>query len=173
VLIANRGIMVLLVGGFVFGSLAGLAARRGKPRMFLVGVIGVIAVIVLEGLLSTFHGGIDLGMLGMWVGVTAVLVIYAAWVFTSFRRGLGVFELQRCLSFSTRAYITVSVVLPLAVSMFIVGILALIMLAERGSQLTTAKLYALAAASTALTVLGFYSTYHTVNRLRSLCAREA
>ncbi len=156
-----------MCSGFLPGLGPGIA-----ERVYITGFLGIIAIVMLEGVLRLLQGGYSVSWLGVWLGALTVLIIYVAYLFTAMRRGLGFSELERCFALSRRAYLLMSVVLPLALSMIIGGALAPVIALQHGSELTSSKLYGIAIISTTLIILGVYVAYYTLSVAKRLCLRK-
>lgn len=64
-----------LFGGFVAGYLAGGSLLRGLWHGLLAGALGGLIIAVILGLTITLLGGIGLGPLGSFIGVSVFFVI--------------------------------------------------------------------------------------------------
>ena len=168
----NSASVVLIIVGGVFGVLAGVGARYRREGVYITGFLGIVAVVMLEGVLRLLQRGYSVSWLGVWLGALTVLIIYVAYLFTAMRRGLGFSELERCFALSRRAYLATAVVLPLALSMIIGGALAPVIALQHRSELTSSKLYGIAIISTTLVILGVYATYYVLSAARRLCPRK-
>ena len=168
---SSASLALILIGG-VFGALAGVGARYRRERVYITGFLGIIAVIMLEGVLKLLQGGYSVSWLGVWLGALTVLIIYVAYLFTTMRRGLGLSGLERCFALSRGAYLMVAVALPLALSMIIGGALAPIIALQHRGELTSPRLYGIAIISTTLIIFGVYVTYYVLSVARRLCLRK-
>ncbi len=168
----NSASAVLIIVGGMFGVLAWVGARYRREGVYITGFLGIVAIVMLEGVLRLLQGGYSVSWLGVWLGALTVLIIYVAYLFTSMRRGLGFSELERCFALSRRAYLVTAVALPLALSMIIGGALAPVIALQHRSKLAGSKLYGIATISTTLIILGVYVAYYALSVAKRLCLRK-
>ena len=165
----NSTFLTLTVIAVLFAVLVGIGVHSRRRKVYIIGLLGIIAAVALKGSLRLVKGNYSITWLGVWLGTIVALVIYVAYQLALMRRGVGLAEIERCLTVSRKAYVMIAVALPLSLSIAIGGALAPLIAIQRRTELTTSKLYGAIAISLILVVVGTYLTYYILYKIKDIC----